>query len=52
MMLPWEGLSRPAIIDSRVDFPHPLDPTIHINSPFEIAKLISAIAGISPFGDW
>jgi len=36
-------------IDRRVDFPHPLGPTIDIKSPFFISRVILSIAFISSF---
>ena len=47
-----EGLIRPAIKDSSVDFPHPLGPTMLKNSPFFTEKLILHNASISPFKEW
>jgi hypothetical protein len=38
--VPFEGDSRPAIIFSRVVFPHPEGPITLTNSPSSIAKLI------------
>jgi len=45
---PEEDLSSPAKIERRVLLPHPLLPTIAINSPSLIFRDISLIASISP----
>ena len=39
--MPLDGLLKPRIIDSKVDFPDPLSPNIPILSPFIIWRLTS-----------
>ena len=48
-MVPFVFSSKPEIILSRVDFPHPEEPTIAINCSLFTSKDILFIALISPF---
>ncbi len=49
---PEVGGSSPAIMERRVDLPQPLGPTMLMNSPFSMEKLIWSRAAISPFSAW
>ena len=48
-ILPSVTCSRPAIIRSNVDFPHPDGPTSTMNSPSGISRLTASTA-VTPFG--
>lgn len=51
-MLPDDGFKSPAIKDSSVDLPHPLGPTMLMNSPSSTDREKSLTASVSPFNVW
>jgi len=50
LILPSEGLSRPAIKESRVDFPQPEGPATETNSPSLTSRDMSFKTKCSPAG--